>query len=326
MNVGVISDTHFPAAHPAALQFILDTFDKWQVTQVVHIGDVTDLHNSSFHDKHPDMPGARDEFELAKQDVLRWNLALIGAGFVGPSRPMQVCIGNHDDRPARIAAKFGMAAPYLATFHDPNLVWGDECVFWEWAEEHEIDSVMYMHGHQKCGGGEHPAYLTLKKGFDMNLVLGHYHTRGGITPLPGRKGLRWGMSVGSLVDRKHPAMKYAEGGAAKQMMSCGVVIDGHPYYEMMPCGPGEKYHRSRFASPPPVVRTATPRITEQDVEDFKLVEWILNRGGSVTVRDVYSSLRRYRPAPEAEAALEVLAFSGYGAFVDGVFTLKGNDE
>jgi hypothetical protein len=111
--------------------------------------------------------------------------------------------------------------------------------------EHEIDGVLYMHGHRKCGGGQHPAHLTIKKGLDMPVVMGHYHTIGGINPLPGRKALRWGMDVGCLVDRLHPAMEYARG-AAKQMLSVGVVIDGHPYYEMMPCGPGELYHRSNF--------------------------------------------------------------------------------
>jgi hypothetical protein len=54
------------------------------------------------------------------------------------------------------------------------------------------------------------------------------------------------MDVGCLVDRLHPAMQYAEGGAEKQMMSLGVIIDGHPYYEMMPCGHGEPYNRSKF--------------------------------------------------------------------------------
>ena len=105
-----------------------------------------------------------------------------------------------------------------------------------------------MHGHKKCGGGMHPAHLTLKKGLDCPVVLGHYHTIGGINPLPGRNTLRWGMDVGCLVDRLHPAMDYANG-AAKQMLSVGVVIDGHPYYEMMPCGPGEDYHRSKFRVP-----------------------------------------------------------------------------
>lgn len=241
MRVGVISDTHFPAVHPGALSFILDTFDAWDIKQVVHIGDVSDLHNPSFHDNHPEMPGPRDEYEQAYKHVQRWDQALRRIEFVTSRHPLLVCEGNHDDRPKRVAAKYGVTEAFLATHSE---AWG--VPHWKWALEHIVDGVLYIHGHRKCGGGEHPAHLTLKKGMDMSVVLGHYHTRGGINPLPGRLALRWGMDLGCLVDRVHPAMMYAEGGAQKQMMSTGVVIDSHPYYEMMPCGPGQKYHRSRF--------------------------------------------------------------------------------
>lgn len=240
MRVGGISDTHFPAEHPGALPFVLDTFDKYQINQPLHIGDVADLHNPSFHDKHTEMPGAMAEWRQARETVQDWDWHLKNAGFITRHRKLKVCMGNHDERPLRMAEKMGVAAPFMAT---QNKVWG---VNWDWADEHIIDDVLYIHGHRKCGGGMHPAHLTLMKGLDMSVVMGHYHTRGGINPLPGRRCLRWGMDLGCLVDRLSPAMRYAEGGAAKQIISIGVVIDGHPYYEMMPCGPGERYHRSRF--------------------------------------------------------------------------------
>jgi metallophosphoesterase superfamily enzyme len=221
------------------MQFVLDTFEEWKITKVISIGDLADLHNPSFHDNHPEMPGAKNEFEMASQDVARWFTALDDAGFVPEGEDIDICEGNHDDRPKRVAAKFGVTKKFLKPLSE---VWPGR---WNWELEHEIDGVLYMHGHRKCGGGMHPAHLTLKKGLDMSLVLGHFHTIGGVNPLPGRKALRWGMDVGCLVDRLHPAMAYARG-AAKQMMSCGVVIDGHPYYEMMPCGPGELYNRRNF--------------------------------------------------------------------------------
>ena len=239
--VGVIPDTHFPAVHPGAFAFIEDMFDTWGVDTVVHIGDVSDLHGPSFHDKHPEMPGPRDEFDQALECVTKLDDLLHDMGLVSAKNPLRVCRGNHDDRPRRVAEKYGVIGSFLAP---DNAVWGTP--HWDWQMEHEIDGVLYMHGHRKCGGGEHPAYQTLKRGLDMPLVIGHYHIRGGIAALPGRRSLRWGMSVGCLVDRLHPAMMYAESGSLKQMMSVGIVKDGHPYYEMMPCGPGERYHRSRF--------------------------------------------------------------------------------
>jgi predicted phosphodiesterase len=227
--------------HPGGIPFLLDTFDAWGVTQVVHIGDVSDLHGPSFHDKHPDMPGPRDEVHQARECIQYFDSLLHKAGLVSKKNPLLVCEGNHDDRPKRVAAKYGVTSDFLVPH---NAVWNTPN--WRWALEHVIDDVLYMHGHKKCGGGEHPAHLTLKKGLDLSLVLGHYHTRGGVNPLPGRRSCRWGMDVGCLIDRLHPAMQYSESGSMKQMMSCGVVIDGHPYYEMMPCGPGQKYHRSKF--------------------------------------------------------------------------------
>jgi hypothetical protein len=41
------------------------------------------------------------------------------------------------------------------------------------------------------------------------------------------------MNVGCGVDRKHLAMKYGEDHIKKPVISCGVVIDGKPYMEMM---------------------------------------------------------------------------------------------
>lgn len=241
-KVGIISDTHFPAVHPGALAFVCDMFDAWDVETVVHIGDVIDLHAPSFHDKNPNMPGPLDEFRLAHDMVREWSETLQARGWSSKKNPVRVCRGNHCDRSRRMAASGGIVESFL---RPDSEVW--DTPNWDWRMEHEIDGVLYTHGHKGCGGGKNPALLTLEKGLDMPLVIGHFHTRGGIAPLAGRKTLRWGMNVGCLVDRLHPAMAYSEGGSQKQIMSCGVVIDGHPYYEMMRCGPGEPYHRSRFA-------------------------------------------------------------------------------
>lgn len=241
MRVGIISDTHFPAIHPAALAFITDIFEAWDIEQAVHIGDVTDLHNPSFHDKNPNMPGPLDEFHQAATCVSILDGLVHQMGWVSEKNPMLVCEGNHDARPKRVAEKYGVSEGFL---HKHSEVWNTPD--WKWALEHEIDGVLYTHGHRGCGGGKNPALSTLEKGLDMPVVLGHFHTRGGVAPLAGRRTLRWGMNVGCLVDRLHPAMAYAEQGTQKQIMACGVVIDGHPYFEMMPCSPGEKYHRSKF--------------------------------------------------------------------------------
>jgi hypothetical protein len=41
------------------------------------------------------------------------------------------------------------------------------------------------------------------------------------------------MNVGCGVDVKHIAMDYGSNCLKKPIVSCGVVIDGHPYLELM---------------------------------------------------------------------------------------------
>lgn len=60
-------------------------------------------------------------------------------------------------------------------------------------------------------------------------------------------------------------------------------------------------------------------LASRDTPGGKLMEWILHKGGSVTVRDVQRALQRYPTAADAEAALEALVEAGEGrwAFENG---------
>jgi hypothetical protein len=42
------------------------------------------------------------------------------------------------------------------------------------------------------------------------------------------------------------AFAYGHALATRSILAAGLVIDGIPYHEIMPIGPGERYHRSRF--------------------------------------------------------------------------------
>jgi hypothetical protein len=54
------------------------------------------------------------------------------------------------------------------------------------------------------------------------------------------------MDTGCGVDDSHPAFSYGKNFLRRSVLSCGVVIDGVPYHEIMPMARGEKYHKSRF--------------------------------------------------------------------------------
>ena len=54
------------------------------------------------------------------------------------------------------------------------------------------------------------------------------------------------MDVGCGIDERAYAFAYGRHMRQRSMLSAGVVIDGVPYHEIMPCGRGEKYDRYKF--------------------------------------------------------------------------------
>jgi len=231
--IGIIGDTQLPAVHPGYLDFCLDMFDEWGgPDNFVHQGDLADMHNQAFHDKHPDMPGPRGEYLETLELVNEWHMYL---------PKVTVLNSNHDSRAQRVAAKYGLVDEMLTPLH---VLW--KVPGWTWVDNHIQDGTMFVHG-DGAGGGEHPAWNYLKKINDFSVSLGHFHTKAGIKWRMGLLSRRFGMDVGCGVDRLHPAMQYDRKNPIKPVMACAVLKDGIPYHEVMPCGPGETYHRSRFA-------------------------------------------------------------------------------
>ena len=70
-RVLTIPDLHLPVAHPRALDFCIDVYNKHQCDTVVFIGDIVDHHAISFHDKNPNCPSAKEEY-LAVGGQLKW--------------------------------------------------------------------------------------------------------------------------------------------------------------------------------------------------------------------------------------------------------------
>jgi hypothetical protein len=54
------------------------------------------------------------------------------------------------------------------------------------------------------------------------------------------------MNCGCLVDDTAVAFAYSKTTIAKSILSAGVILDGIPSLHILPCGRGEKYHKSRF--------------------------------------------------------------------------------
>mgnify|MGYP003678260207 FL=1 len=66
---GIISDTHYPFAHKSHLNFLYETFNKFQVNRVVHIGDIVDGHSWSYHESADGALNPSKEAALAQRDI-----------------------------------------------------------------------------------------------------------------------------------------------------------------------------------------------------------------------------------------------------------------
>ncbi len=225
-----IGDLHIPWERKGYFQFCCDLYEAWDCDTVVFIGDVVDSHAVSFHKKHPDMPGALQEYKQAKEQVQRWYQQFPNA---------IVTIGNHDERVIRVARECGIPDVYLKSYQSN---WGTEN--WKWKKDHIIDNVYYYHGTGQ--GGEYPACNAVKKML-MSCVLGHNHTASGNKYYANPGKLYFGCDTGCGIDDEQMAFAYAINNKRRSIISAVVILDGNvPHVEPMPCGKGEPYHDSRF--------------------------------------------------------------------------------
>ncbi len=215
-RVLVIGDLHAPAHHPKYYSFVKSIEKKYDCNRVVFIGDVIDHNAISYHKKNPDMPSALDEFKQAIAVVKKYYRAFPKA---------DVTIGNHDERVMKLASDSGIPPMYLKGYSE---VYGTEG--WDWSYKVEIDGVLYTHG--TGWGSKTPALNAAGIGL-QSTVCGHHHSISAINWIKGPTTTLFGMSVGCGVDRHHPAMEYGKSYLKKPILSCGVVINGHPYLEIM---------------------------------------------------------------------------------------------
>ena len=229
-KVLVIPDLHEPSSRPGALQFCKDLRDRYDPDKIVFIGDVTDWHSISFHAHHPEMPGPKDEFQLAFKCLQKWCKEFPEA---------EVCLGNHDRRIVRLAESVNIPSQFIRDYDETWKTPG-----WKWEYEIIIYDVLYSHG-EGTGTSMYPAYNKMKK-MGMSCVLGHFHQAGGVKWLVNPLRRMFGMDTGCLIDDKSMAFAYGKFATIRSVLSAAIVIDGVPQHIVMPCGKGEKYHDSKF--------------------------------------------------------------------------------
>jgi len=230
MVIGIIGDSHMPFVHPGYLSFCQDTFRKFRVEQVIHIGDVVDAHALSFHDHDPNGMSAEEEANVAFVMVQEWHRTFPNA---------KVCIGNHCARQFRTAQKAGIPDRYVKQYAE---VW--QTSRWDWALEHTLEGVLYEHG---TGSSGKDAAFNRAVAQRCSVVIGHIHSYAGIKYHANPFSRIFGLNVGCGIDIGAYAFDYGKMFPIRPILGCGIVIDGDQgMFIPMPIGRGEKYHRSNF--------------------------------------------------------------------------------
>ncbi|MCP5019618.1 MAG: metallophosphoesterase [Ketobacter sp.] len=228
-RVLVVGDPHEPVCHPGYRAFCRGLGKKFKTTKTVIIGDICDHHGISFHAANPMCPGPDDEYLLTKQKMKQWHKDFPNA---------IITIGNHDARVVRLAESVNIPAKYL---RDYNEVW--KTPTWKWVGDVKIDDVYYFHGTGR--GGLHPAFNAMKDNL-MSTVMGHCHSVAGVQWKANPNKRVFGMDTGCGIDVDAWQFAYGKHMARRPILSAAVVLNGDPQHFIMPCGHGERYHKSRF--------------------------------------------------------------------------------
>ena len=209
-NILIIGDTHEPFSKDGYLKFCRDQQEKYNVGSVVHIGDLTDNHAVSYHEKDPEGRSAGDEFQLALDRCHKWYETF-------PN--VKICIGNHDALPFRKAFTAGLPAHWLKSYQEML----DSPKTWEWDFTHEINGIMFQHG---TGLSGELAAINAARENRQSTVIGHLHTVMNTRFLASFKDLIFGMSVGCGIDHEKYAFAYGKQNTRKPVIACGVIVDG----------------------------------------------------------------------------------------------------
>lgn len=213
--VGVIGDLHEPFTKKEYLDFLIKTFVKWEVTDIVFIGDILDMSTLSRHVPEADALGVPDEFESASENLKEYYKVFPVA---------KVCLGNHDLRLAQRASDSGIPSFCLKSLNELFSIPDT----WEMADKHIIDGVTYIHGTQF---NSRNILTTIANYTESSLVMGHQHTLLGVvynTNLFDKES--FAMAVGCGIDDSKYAFRYNTKNKMKSILGCGIVISDKEAY------------------------------------------------------------------------------------------------
>ena len=211
MKILIISDLHYPYAHPDHISFLKEVKSKFRFNQkdkYIMMGDEIDNHSISFHDHDPDLPNPTKELELAIQNIKKLEK-------VFPK--LDLLNSNHGSLLFR-RRKFHRLPDYIL-------------------KDYADKFGRYYFTHNMNADCLKSAQALNYEGY----IQSHYHSKFELKYFSSPEALRWGMTVGCLIDKDSLAFAYSKVNIKRPVIGCAVIIDGVPQLIPMTLKRGGKW-------------------------------------------------------------------------------------
>lgn len=210
----IIPDTQIPYHHPDTVGFLTAVAKEIRAEQVYHVGDEVDMQSLSRFARQPDLPESADEWRKSVKTLRQLQK-------IFPK--VRCCYSNHTGRVFKRLQEVGIPSGWLKSLAEIYELPG-----WQWAKSWQIPTIYgsctITHGLRKTGA------FNRAKQTGTSHVSGHHHSLFGLQFFQTVEGgMRFGMNVGSLVNMKSLAFKYAEESLYESILGCGVVVGGMPH-------------------------------------------------------------------------------------------------
>lgn len=204
-NVLIIADLHAPFSLEGYLEYCIEIYNKFNCGKVIFIGDLIDNSASSYHELNPNGYSAREELNLAIDQIREWYKHFPEA---------IVLNGNHDCLNHRKAKTSGLDKRWIKENKEVLQVSN-----WTFLDNYIYNGVFYTHGHQTKEAFQE---CLLRQ---MPVVSGHRHSK---CYIKYQTSNLWGMQVGVGFNKDAYAFDYARGNTTQWIENVSVVLNNVP--------------------------------------------------------------------------------------------------
>lgn len=215
-----ISDLQEPASHIDALAFVKAIDKLWFPDGnrfVVCVGDEVDQHTLGKWPSNPDGRSGGDELNGARHRLSYWFDAF---------PKVYVCTSNHTYRAWKKASLAGIPSEFMKSVAEVYKAPPG----WQWRDKWIHGGITFEHGENVSGPN---AALNAAIQNQMNTVIGHQHSHGGVIHRSSDTGSLWGLNTGCLIDTAQYNFDYGKNIRIKPSLGMGVIRNGIPYFVPM---------------------------------------------------------------------------------------------